>query len=692
MAMPSSELLMDRLKGTIYGNCVGDAIGLLTEFMSKEEANSWYGDLHELELKDKERVGGQFHQSRWEIGDWTDDSDQMILILQSILDRNGQVEGPDFAKKMRKWAREGFSELGDMGGMGIGMTTYNVINDPKFKDNPHQVAEKVWIDSGRFLAPNGAVMRTSILGIHQYQDIEKVINNTLEICKTTHADPRCAASCVAVTTAIAMMLNLKSENVDVKDILDKSYKYAKKQLKKSEKEELKKYMYCEDLDKLMLDEHNKIGYTYKCLGAGFWAFKQKDFRKALTSIVREAGDADTNGAVAGALLGCKLGYKKLPESWKDGLCHRKWLDNHIKRFCKLSLPQLSSGKSADETDAASKKPSKKGKDTDTGTMKSESDKGDQQNIKEEGTEVQGGSSKDMKIDGGDAVVTTQPRKQMETDEMQGKEQMKTTVTTGPEENNGMEVEETQADIDMEKEPEADNKTVTSGSIQSGTSYSKNPVEEVDQEMGTAQAGDAETQDGNVKQVDEKPDATAPGEHPTLDSDAKTDGAPASSEQPEEKQSVREISEAEGTGKPGSSVKSETDEVEQDKAASDKGKEEKGEEITCENCEEVNQKPATEETTEQAEDAPMEIDEPTVGKDVDSLTSGESGADQLEGGKEQTGTTTNPSDRKEGDDPEENKQDEPRKDHPVEVQTGDAKVQEGGIAEGKKHKSSACNVV
>ena len=47
-------------------------------------------------------------------------------------------------------------------------------------------------------------------------------------------------------------------------------------------------------------------YTFKTLGAGFWALQQNDFRKALTQITFEAGDADTNGAVAGALLGAKL--------------------------------------------------------------------------------------------------------------------------------------------------------------------------------------------------------------------------------------------------------------------------------------------------------------------------------------------------------------------------------------------------
>jgi len=45
----------------------------------------------------------------------------------------------------------------------------------------------------------------------------------------------------------------------------------------------------------------------------------------------QAGDADTNGAVAGALLGCKLGASELPDSWRDGLKHKDWLDGHISK-------------------------------------------------------------------------------------------------------------------------------------------------------------------------------------------------------------------------------------------------------------------------------------------------------------------------------------------------------------------------
>ena len=40
MSSLSHKVLLNRLYGTIYGNCIGDAIGLLTEFMNKTKAIS----------------------------------------------------------------------------------------------------------------------------------------------------------------------------------------------------------------------------------------------------------------------------------------------------------------------------------------------------------------------------------------------------------------------------------------------------------------------------------------------------------------------------------------------------------------------------------------------------------------------------------------------------------------------------
>ncbi|CAH1782706.1 unnamed protein product [Owenia fusiformis] len=337
-----SGVKIDQVKGLVYGNCTGDAIGLLTEFMIKKEAKTYYGKKSKLKFKYKVP---DMHRERWEVGDWTDDSDQMVLIMRSLVENNGKVVVTDFASKLVNWMKHGFEELGDKGGMGIGQNTAAVLNASGYVDDPLKVSEKRWNIAGRygrFPAPNGAVMRTSILGVHCYDNIDDVIRNTIEICKTTHFDPRCQASCVAVTTSIAMMLqrepkgkakSMKFTKDMIDDIIKAAYNYSKDLLSTEElREELLFYLNVKDLSALELDEAGKIGYTYKTLGAGFWALKQTNFRKAIQAITMEAGDADTNAAVAGALLGCKLGFEEIPKAWRDGLIHKDWLNEQMRKF------------------------------------------------------------------------------------------------------------------------------------------------------------------------------------------------------------------------------------------------------------------------------------------------------------------------------------------------------------------------
>jgi ADP-ribosylglycohydrolase len=73
-------------------------------------------------------------------------------------------------------------------------------------------------------------MRTSILGILNHGDLDRVIANTVRVAKVTHFDTRCLASCVAATTAIAMMLqghDVESE-AGVQHLIDKAVAYGLK--------------------------------------------------------------------------------------------------------------------------------------------------------------------------------------------------------------------------------------------------------------------------------------------------------------------------------------------------------------------------------------------------------------------------------------------------------------------------------
>ena len=61
-----------------------------------------------------------------------------------------------------------------------------------------------------------------------------------------------------------------------------------------------------------------------------------DFRTALQAIIAAGGDTDTNGAVAGALMGARMGYAALPETWVTGLLNKELLEEHIEHIIRHS--------------------------------------------------------------------------------------------------------------------------------------------------------------------------------------------------------------------------------------------------------------------------------------------------------------------------------------------------------------------
>jgi ADP-ribosylglycohydrolase len=151
-----------------------------------------------------------------------------------------------------------------------------------------------------------AVLILQVLGIlPSFSDTTKVASAAKAICKCTHADTRAVASCVSVAAAVSLMLRGEmGENMNT--LISQAVKYAEKEIKdKKYLKELFEVCSVADLGSLNLDEAGKIGYlvkhfqaeladryTFKTLGCSFFALRYgTDFRKTITEIVMQAGDA-----------------------------------------------------------------------------------------------------------------------------------------------------------------------------------------------------------------------------------------------------------------------------------------------------------------------------------------------------------------------------------------------------------------
>ena len=308
-----TEKQLDIIKGVFYGQAIGDALGLGTEFLDKNKIAEYYPN----GLSEYAQIVQDKHRSRWKIGDWTDDTDQFLCICDSIIKSN-EVNEIAFAEELYKW----FKDIP----MGIGRTVYKVVSLPQFTLYPYKSAELIWKLSKRNNASNGAIMRTSILGTYEFWDYNKVIKNTEKISKVTHWDSRCVGSCVVVTLLIS---NILSESKlltfdELCQIADRYDNRIRPFIKKS---------YTLPIEDLSLDEATSIGYTLKAMSAGLWTyFKAENFENGLLKVINEGGDADTNACVAGSILGAKFGYKSIPKKYIDGLIYRDILEEKLNKY------------------------------------------------------------------------------------------------------------------------------------------------------------------------------------------------------------------------------------------------------------------------------------------------------------------------------------------------------------------------
>lgn len=302
----------NKIKGVIFGQAVGDALGLGTEFMNDEDMAWKYPN----GLRLYSEIFQDRHRRRWEIGDWTDDTDMMLCIANAVIKDKG-VNLTSIAQNFKEW------EEGEP--MGIGENTYKVLTIGDYVEKPLEVSKKIWEMSSKRSAANGGLMRTSIVGLFP-KAVEQCAAN---ICRLTHYDPRCVGSCVIVSMIIHSLV-YESTELTYHQIIDISNKYD---------ERICEYVDLarnSDIRALELQDELSMGYTLKTLAAALWAFwNAKTFEDGLLAVVNAGGDADTNAAVACSILGAKYGYSSIPKEYIEELIHREQLDEIAIRFMEL---------------------------------------------------------------------------------------------------------------------------------------------------------------------------------------------------------------------------------------------------------------------------------------------------------------------------------------------------------------------
>ncbi len=283
----------DQYSGVMVGLAVGNALGVPGEGKSRESFRREFPDgLREIEAAERQRR-------------WDDDTAQSVILAEGLLD-DPNLDRVDFASRLVRWANEN--------GRGIGNLTRRVLSKLESGTPVEDAAREVWEEDGLEPAGNGAVMRCAPVALRWRRSGHSLVEVTRESALVTHYDPRCVWSSVAFNGALALSLGGGSPDLEeLARLLDGAGAPA------AVGEAVRRVRGCA-LGDLGLDDRDTMGYTLKAMQVGLWALQQlPDFETVLVEVVDAGGDTDTNGAVAGAVMGARVGLSGVPPRWRNNI-------------------------------------------------------------------------------------------------------------------------------------------------------------------------------------------------------------------------------------------------------------------------------------------------------------------------------------------------------------------------------------
>ena len=218
---------------------------------------------------------------------------------------------------MKKWARNGIVEHKHGCCYDVGTTTYAAVSRPDFTKDPLAAAAEAMNKS---MVGNGSAMRTASVGCYKFWD-EQVVKSTAALfSRATHPMPCCVFGAVLISLLVSRFIQKRCgmiEEVDIEATLNECLEFTH-----ASNDE---YLHKKTLKNLKCDEHPS-GYVLKSVGVALVCLRNDwSFEESMKRIIIAGGDADTNAAIAGAVLGAKFGFNAIPERLMKYLFNGNWI-------------------------------------------------------------------------------------------------------------------------------------------------------------------------------------------------------------------------------------------------------------------------------------------------------------------------------------------------------------------------------
>ncbi len=347
--------IKSKIFGMTYGAVVASALG------RRYNGTQTHDGIYDLSPYDVEYD---------DVGDWRDDIDMSMLIIDNLTDWELNINQLELALSFKYWQKNGIMELGNDRIASINEEVNFILSQTSYVINPVKSSKQSYKIMSYERCSNGAIMRNFVCGVTKnwYQ-------NTIKHCILTHYDTRCIASCLVQSYIVNCIFVGKPivwnyiYGVCMR-VISHGYKKSRnaaefekywhialhyKKLRRTydairdDDEASKESCFLNFLKRLNIGNYDlnenqantllpmtiliatmvDIQYIVETTSRrpDVWYFIER-----IKEIVSVGGIANVNASVVGTVLGLYIGVDAVPKEWIGNIKRMDWIDIKLKNF------------------------------------------------------------------------------------------------------------------------------------------------------------------------------------------------------------------------------------------------------------------------------------------------------------------------------------------------------------------------
>lgn len=324
------DITTDRARGALYGVALGDAMGMPGELWSRAMVLRTFGWIDRF----LDAPAGHPIVDGWVAGQVTDDTQQMVMLAESIVHAGGTVDVTTLARDLVAWA----DRVGATEGRFLGPTSARVIRALREGADP--------LGTGVAGTTNGAAMRIAPVGVLcPSGDLDALVDQVQASCVIAHHTNISIAGAAMVAAVVSAGIDAPAgaePAESVRSALDAAYRAGAIGMARGQDEAGASLIRRTELAVAAAHEAGSddefLQYVYDVVGAntettesvpaalGLVARAEGDPVAAALLSANLGGDTDTVGAMAGGMCGAIAGYGAIPPQMAAQLVEVNGLD------------------------------------------------------------------------------------------------------------------------------------------------------------------------------------------------------------------------------------------------------------------------------------------------------------------------------------------------------------------------------